>query len=380
MKKVFTLGLALITLIYVAPFFYNAYDNSLSSSLAVSSVTKNTDIPSDDSRIKASLFSSDSSDAEQNSENSSDPSDTTKSSDSSDSTDSTDITTYSSKRSYKTIKSLIDGTVQEIPLETYVAGVVAAEMPASFPSESLKAQAIAARTYLVYKMDNSDNSSYQGADVCDDSTRCTAYTDLSKDAESVWGSNSKKYLNAVKAAVKDTKGQIMTYNGSAIVAVFHAASGDLTESATDVWGSNIPYLQSVTSEGGDACSAFHAKVTVSASEFRKRMADVYNNIYLKGAPNTWFTASNRSKAGGIITATCGGITVKGSEIRKLFDLNSTNFTLKTTDDSITFITTGYGHGVGMSQYGARQMALNGKTYKQILTHYYTNIKIEKIGN
>ena len=354
MRRTFALGLALVTLMYVAPFFYTAYTGQ-AADLAASK----TEVESDASRISSELPQKSASKTESNA----------KTQTAADTNAETDT---------NTIRALIDGKVETLPLETYVAGVVASEMPASFPEEALKCQAIAARTYLVYKIQNggASESVHQGADVCNDSAHCTAYTDLSQKTIPAWKTNRKKYQSAVEKAVKATKGQILTYNGSPILAVFHAASGDQTENADDVWGTDIPYLQSVSSVGGEDCSAFHNSVTVSAADFRKRMEDRYAGIYLKGQPSTWFTASERSKAGGIITATCGGVTVKGTDVRRLFGLHSTNFKLQCTADAITFVTTGYGHGVGLSQYGARKMAEDGKTYTEILTHYYTGVKIE----
>ncbi len=367
MRKIFALGLALITLMYVTPFFYTAYTGQAAGAQAVSAAAQEK-IPSDEDRINAAPLEK---------ENGSDSSNGEKAQ--TNSQENSQNSTLSGN--FQNIRALIDGEVKTLPLETYVAGVVASEMPASFPPEALKCQAIAARTYLVYKMQNggSSESAHKGADVCGDSTHCTAYTDLSQKAVAAWGNNRKKYQSAVESAVQATQGQVLTYNGSPIIAVFHAASGDWTESAADVWGSDIPYLQSVSSTGGSDCSAFSHSVTVSAADFRKRMGDRYAGIYLKGAPDTWFTASNRSKAGGIITATCGGVTVKGTDIRSLFGLHSTNFKLKCTEDSITFVTAGYGHGVGLSQYGARKMAQEGKSCEEILAHYYTGTKIEKLG-
>ena len=317
MRRTFALGLALVTLMYVAPFFYTAYTGQAASLTASQSQEP---VESDASRISAE-WKPQSAAASVQDEN---PKETT------DTKPETDP---------NTIRALIDGKVKTLPLETYVAGVVASEMPASFPEEALKCQAIAARTYLVYKIQNggASESVHQGADVCSDSTHCTAYTDLSQKTISAWKTNRKKYQSAVEKAVKATKGQILTYNGAPILAVFHAASGDQTESAADVWGTDIPYLQSVSITGGEDCSAFHDSVTVSAADFRKRMGDRYTGIYLKGQPSTWFTASKRSKAGGIITATCGGVTVKGTDIRRLFGLHSTNFKLQCTADAITFV-------------------------------------------
>lgn len=344
MKKILILGTVLITLIYVMPFVYNGYYNGVTQ-------TVNDNL----SKNEAEYTFSDS-EKEENSKN------------------------YVLDKTDEKIKALINGKVQEISLEEYVAGVVASEIPASFPLESIKAQAVAARTYIYYKKQNggSDDAAHSGADVCDDPNHCTAYVDI--ETENIWGENTDKYRGIIKQAVYETKGEVITYDKEPIVAVFHSASSDKTESAQSVWGANMPYLTSVESYGGEDCPKFEGRVTVSAEEFRKTMSTRYEGIYLKTPPKTWFTASKRSDAGGIIEATVGGKSVKGSDIRNLFGLNSTNFTLETTEDSITFVTVGYGHGVGLSQYGARKMAIDGKTYKEILSHYYQKTSIQKIGD
>ena len=150
----------------------------------------------------------------------------------------------------------------------------------------------------------------------------------------------------------------------------NCVSGPRTESAKDVWGEDIPYLQSEVSPGGSAYSAYEDAVTVSADDFRQAVADAFPAADVSGAPETWFKASVRSAAGGIITVQLGGVTVEGTAVRELFGLQSTNFTLTTTENSIIFHTIGYGHGVGLSQYGAKYMAEQGADYQEILAHYY----------
>ncbi|MDO5549180.1 MAG: stage II sporulation protein D [Eubacteriales bacterium] len=272
----------------------------------------------------------------------------------------------------------INGSVQEMNLEEYVAGVTAAEMPASFPEEALKAQAIAARTFAQSKRISDGDDTHPDADVCDDYTHCAAYLDLDTQAEEQWGSEADEWRAKIEQAVQETRGEIVTYQGEPITAVFHAACSEETESAVDVWGADIPYLVSVESTGDDACPDYTSSVTFGAEEFRQLMLQKYEDINLTGMPKTWFTDFERADAGNVLRCTVGGVHAKGTTLRSLLGLRSTNFTVSTTETSITFETTGYGHAVGMSQYGAKGMAEEGKTCEEILTHYYTDTEISKI--
>ena len=269
----------------------------------------------------------------------------------------------------------IDGEVQEMDLEEYVAGVTAAEMPASFPKEAIKAQAIAARTFAASKIKSEPDDEHPDAAVCDDYTHCAAYLDLDTQAEQKWGSQAEEWREKIEQAVSETSGEIITYEGEPITAVFHAATGTETESAVDVWGADVPYLVSVDSDGDEECPDYTTSVTFGAEEFRQRMLTKYDDINLTGLPKTWFTDWERTEAGNVLKCTVGGVKAKGTTLRSLLGLRSTNFTVSTTETSITFETTGYGHGVGMSQYGAKYMAEQGSSCTDILTHYYTDTKI-----
>lgn len=271
----------------------------------------------------------------------------------------------------------VDGKAEQISLEDYITGVVAAEISPDFPVEAIKAQAVAARTYAVYKMRAGRSDTHPDADVCDDFHHCAAYTPLTEKAAS-WGDNSENYQNTILQAVNDTKGLIVTYENQPIIAVFSAASGDMTESAKDVWGSDIHYLVSVESKGGDACSKYKETITFTADEFRNIIQKAIPSADLTGKPETWFTNSERSSAGGIKTVKLGSVQVTGTDLRETLGLNSTNFTVSTSEDSISFHTIGYGHGVGLSQYGAKYLAEQGQTYDQILTHYYTGTQIKSL--
>ena len=277
------------------------------------------------------------------------------------------------------IAVMVDGEIRQMPLEAYVAGVVAAEVSPDFPDAALQAQAVAARTYAVYKQRMGRPAQHEDADVCDDPAHCTTYMDLAVEAANTWGDQAAVYEDAIIRAVNETAGQIVTYEDAPIIAVFSAAAAGWTEAAVDVWGSDIPYLVSVKSGGESDCPRYHDRVTVSADDFRAVVKDALPAADLSGSPDTWFTNEKRSPAGGVISVELGGTAVRGSTVRTLAGLRSTHYTLETTDESLTFVTEGYGHGVGLSQWGARQMALDGADCSAILTHYYTGTEIKHLS-
>ncbi len=268
-----------------------------------------------------------------------------------------------------TVTVSIDGTPTELPLEEYVEGVVMAEAPEDFPIDALRAQAVAARTYAVYKMSRGRPDEHPDADLCDDFQHCAAYRAPAVET----GGNGR--VSNISQAVKDTKGLILTYEGSPIAAVFHCASGPRTESALDVWGENVPYLQSVVSPGGSYCDEYEGTVTVSAEDFREKVGGAFPSADVSGPPETWFSSSNRTAGGAIKTVQLGDVEVEGTALRGLFGLNSTNFTITTRNNAISFHTIGYGHCVGLSQYGARYMAEQGASFEEILKHYYTGCEL-----
>lgn len=282
----------------------------------------------------------------------------------------------------KQITLLVGGEVKSMTLFEYLMGVVAAEMPASFPIEALKAQAVSARTYTFYKMrifemNPSSAESHNGAELCADINHCKGYVDVYKKARQLWGEDYSKYMAIIEQSIRETDGEIMEYNNEPIAAVFHSTSAALTENASDIWGGEAPYLVSVESVGSEESPKYKASMTFTRSEFIKKFNEKYKSADLSVKTGEWFKNSTRTEAGSIISVYVGGVKVSGTAIRTLFGLNSANFTINTTDDSITFNTIGYGHGIGMSQYGARKMALDGSTYDEILNHYYTGITICK---
>ena len=215
--------------------------------------------------------------------------------------------------------------------------------------------------------------------MCDDPAHCAAFVDLKTEAAARWGEQADTAQDVIRQAVEDTAGQVLTYEGEPIVAVFSSAAGEKTERAVDVWGSDIPYLQSVDSPGGEACPKYYDAVVLTADEIRARAEKTLPSADLSGDPSGWFKASERSEAGGIVRMKFGGVEVKGTVMRTLLGLNSTNFTVKIDGNTLTFTTTGYGHGVGLSQWGAKYSAEQGQTYDEILAHYYPGTTLTTIS-
>lgn len=276
-----------------------------------------------------------------------------------------------------TVTVLRDGVVEEMSLETYLQGVVAAEMPALFPEEALKAQAVAARTYTMKRAAEDADPSHKGAMVCANPDHCKAYQPITS-FTAHWGTSGESYTEKIQKAVKDTDGEILLYENQPISAVFHSSSDGKTERAADVWGRDVPYLQSVETVGDDAAPNFESTVTVPRETFMAKVKDTYGNVDFSNDMKTWFSDFVRSAAGGVKTVCVGGVNISGRDLRVMFSLRSTHFTVDVQGENIVFTTRGYGHGVGMSQYGAQSLAKKGMDYRGILAHYYRGTTLGKI--
>ena len=255
------------------------------------------------------------------------------------------------------------GKTEEMPLEEYLIGVVGAEMPASFPLEALKAQAVAARTYAVRHMTAFGGSGCSGADICTDSGCCQSYKSTEQLREK-FGGEAERYMDKLRQAVYETEGEYAAYKGEPIEALYHSSAGGRTEDAQNVFSAALPYLVGVDSPGEETAGKYAAEVTVSLGEFTNRVNKKWPAAKLK-----------KNRLGEQVKVVSRYDS--GRELRRLFDLNSANFTLS-IGEKVTIRTKGYGHGVGMSQYGARAMALEGAGYEEILKHYYTGVEIEKV--
>lgn len=269
-----------------------------------------------------------------------------------------------------------DDKVVEMNTMQYLKEVVAAEMPADFYDEALKAQAVAARTYLVNRRNAGGTDIHKGAAICTDSTHCKAWIS-EEERKSSWGSAAEKNWQKISDAVESTDGVIITYEGKPISAVFHSTSSGHTENAKDVWGGNVPYLVSVDSSGDTESPKYSSKAVYSIDEFKKICEEKLEGINWEQG---LFSDISRSEAGGIISIKLGGVSVKGTEFRTLFSLRSTNIDITEENGQIIMEVKGYGHGVGMSQYGANYLAGQGKNYIEILKAYYTGVEVENVYN
>ncbi len=263
-----------------------------------------------------------------------------------------------------TIKNQEEGTIETLDLEEYIIGVVAGEMPASFEDEALKAQAIAARSYALNKI-KSTNKEY---DLLTDITNQVYIT--KEEMQEKWQEEYEKYYDKIKKAVEDTKNLVMMYDGEVISAYYFAMSNGKTEDVSLVFGENIDYLVSVDSSWDENVKNFLVTNEIEKEEFCEKLDISCEEIKIEEIKRT---DSNR-----VDTIKINGKEYKGTKIRALLNLRSTDFDIE-IKESINITTRGYGHGVGMSQYGANEMAKNGATYEEILKYYYKDINLTKIN-
>lgn len=267
--------------------------------------------------------------------------------------------------------------IVEVPIEDYVKSVVSSEMLASFDDEALKAQAIAARTFVTSrKIKACPNAN--GGDVCD-STHCQVY--INKDEKiKLWGEKGNEYWDKISKAVDDTAGKVLSFNDELVLyPQFFSTSSGNTENSVDVFSNAIPYLVSVKSEGENIAPKYETEFTFSIDEFINKINSLYVDAGLTTSSlNENIEILTRSEAGGVKEIRFGGQTVKGIEFRISFGLSSTNFEYSIDGNNIVFKCKGYGHGVGMSQWGANVMGKNGAKYDEILKHYYTGIDIKNL--
>ena len=278
-------------------------------------------------------------------------------------------------KTYGTIKLLHTKTneIEEVPLDTYLCNVVSAEMPVDFEKEALKAQAIVARTYTIYKI---QNKKHENADICDDSTCCQAW--ISKeDRKLKWDENVRESnWKKIEECVYETKGKIITYEGKPINAFFHSNSGGKTEIPVNVWGgTGYPYLQVVETAGEDGYLQYQSEVILSQSDLISKLKTKYEDITIDFTNNDDLKVLEYTDSGRVKTIKFGNHELSGTETRTLLDLRSTNFEIIKEGENIKFRVKGYGHGVGMSQTGADSLAKEGKTCEDIIKHFYIGVEI-----
>ena len=270
------------------------------------------------------------------------------------------------------------GIIETINLDEYLYNVVSAEMPASFEMEALKAQAIVARTYTIFKV---QNKKHENADICDDSTCCQAW--ISKeDRLARWEENTRESnWQKICDCVNQTKGKIVTYENKPINAFFHSNSGGKTETPVNVWGgTGYPYLQSVETSGEDTYTQYLSEVVLTQDELINKLKEKYSDISINFSNNEDIKILEYTESTRVKTMKFGNHQLSGVEVRSLLGLKSTNFEISKDGNNIKFSVKGYGHGVGMSQTGADSMAKQGSTAEDIIKHFYTGVEIKDINS
>ena len=263
------------------------------------------------------------------------------------------------KRSWdaqQTVLLSVDGVQQELPLAEYLVGVLAGELPQGFEPAAIAAQAVAARTFTLRSMEQGKHGGY----LCSDAACCQAWT---PDVDDQWRA-------VLEDAIALTDGQVLCYEGELIEALFFSCSGGRTESAVAVWGGEVPYLVAVDSPGEEEAPRYSGEVRCSGADFRSIVMDAHPEAMLSGTPENWLGQVTYTDGGGVDAIEVGAVSIPGTQMRKLFGLNSTNFMLTFEGEKFVFRTLGFGHRVGMSQYGANAMAQDGATWQEILEHYY----------
>lgn len=248
---------------------------------------------------------------------------------------------------------------EEMDMDLYLTRVLLAEVPADFETEMLKAQSVAARTYAQKAWEI--GGKHGDGSVCTKSVCCQGYI---TEEDYLNQGGTQEGIEKIRNAVTSTSGQVLTYEGELIEATYFSCSGGMTEDAQAVWGSSFPYLQSVESPGEENAVYYTDTVVYTLQQFQNLLG-----IFLPEETEAWFGEVTRTEGGGVATIEIAGAIFTGTQLRSLLGLRSTNFTIS-AGEQITITTKGYGHRVGLSQYGAEAMAVNGSTYEEILSHYY----------
>ena len=265
--------------------------------------------------------------------------------------------------------SSADKKTVEYPLEDYLFGVVAAEMPALYESEALKAQTVAAYTFFLTRKETNSDKEY---DITDDYNVDQAFIPPEK-AKEKWGSSADEYAKKISDAVNSVLYKKVTYNGKPASTVYHAISFGKTENAAEVWGGEYPYLVSVDSSFDKLAENYLSETSFKAEELKSALASVAE---VKSLTENCIADIKKTSAGGVKSLTVSGVNLTGGEFRRALELRSTDFDVTFKEGVYTFTVRGYGHSIGMSQNGANYMAKQGKTYGEILLHYYPGCKIE----
>ena len=276
---------------------------------------------------------------------------------------------------YKVL-DMASGEVIEVPVRDYVIGAVCAEMPASFHEEALKAQAVAAHTYAErqrIRERKNPTAELMGADFSNDTSKYQGYFTQAQ-AKQFFGESFDESYRKISAAADEVLPYILTYRDEPIVAAFHSMSTGKTESAENAWGASAPYLVPVDSSYDTKAPGYREEIRLAKDVLRQKLETAFPGIILGDDISTWIAPLESSGSGTVLIATAGDRSVSGNELRQALSLRSACFDVRFEGEEAVFTTRGYGHGVGMSQYGADSMAQNGSTWREILSHYYPGTK------
>ena len=275
--------------------------------------------------------------------------------------------THFEKNQIVRVKREKKNVIEKIPLENYVMGVLSGEMPTTFPMEALKAQAVAARTYVLRKIEYAKNQEY---DVVDTVANQVYYSN--GELKERWKTEYNEKINLIQKAVLETKGEYLTYQGQIVNAFFFSTSTGYTENCEEVFQENLPYLRSVKSDWEkDISPVFEDSKTFTIQEF-------YEKLNLDSNFNFSIQVTKTTSTGRVKEIQINGKLFLASDVTKALGLRSSFFEITKNDNQIIIHTKGFGHGVGMSQYGAYGMAKNGSNYQEILKYYYQGVDIKKI--
>ncbi|MDR2655263.1 MAG: stage II sporulation protein D [Oscillospiraceae bacterium] len=272
------------------------------------------------------------------------------------------------------------GKVDRVSVKDYVTGAVMSEMPAAYETEALKAQAVAAHTYALRSRENQKKTpdpALKGADFKADPQKYLGYMtiDIAKER---FGENFDAYYKKISGAVNQVLDEALIYKDEPIVAAYHAISAGRTEAASNVWQGGADYLMPVDSGGDKLSPEYEVETVLSSEEVKEKLESVFASINLPENPENWFEIKTRSDSGYITEVHSGGLKLTGLELRNALGLRSSDLILKYSGGYFTFTTFGYGHGVGLSQYGSDYMARQGKNYREILLHYYTGAELVNV--
>ncbi len=281
----------------------------------------------------------------------------------------------SDEKEYISVMSSLNGKIEKIGMREYIIGCVAAEMAASYHSEALKAQAVASFTYAKKTCEQNakhKDSSLGNADISDSAETHQGYINQ-KQRKEKWGEKYEEYESKIISAVDEVFGRYLEYDGETVLAVYCAISAGSTQSAESLWGSDIPYLISVESPGDRLSPDYMSTAKFSKSEFKKLAKKCGAN--LSGDAEEWLGVSEKAESGYTTSVILGENKINASKIREEFGLRSLCFDVAYTGEEFVFTCRGYGHGVGMSQYGADYMARQGFSWHEIIKHYYPGTEI-----